>query len=115
MAVGGFDGGGLSLNGGDVGPLLTDVWLFREGNWGTGLAAAVELLLRSRLLPVVCGEIGLTGSLCRSSGLAPGMLPTLFGGGAKVLTSFTSIVAKYLGPTFSSSFFPANGTMLTSF
>jgi len=50
------------------------------------------------------------GPFSRSSSLAPGMLPTRFGGGAKVLTSFVAIVAKCRGPGPSSSFLPLKGT-----
>jgi hypothetical protein len=45
--------------------------------------------------------------------LDPGIFPTLFGGGAKVLTSLTSIFAKCRDPTVSSSFFPENGTCIS--
>lgn len=79
--------------------------LLRDGNGGAGRA-----LVDAGSASV--DGVGDDGPEFRSSGRAPGILPTLFGGGAKVLTSLVWIVAKYRGTPLScsSSFFPVNGT-----
>ena len=92
---------------------LTKVW-FREGKGGGGLTFPAPVLVVPRTpAPAVSLLGGVAGTTSRSSGLAPGILPTRFGGGANVLTSLVSIVAKCRDPTFSSSFFPEKGTEIS--
>jgi hypothetical protein len=108
-------GGRLSfaLGGGDaVSGALRESRL-RDGNGGAGLDPIPDLPLEGTSL-VSVSVVGVGGSLSLSSGLAPGIFPTLFGGGAKVLTSLTAMVAKCRPPTsFSSSFFPLKGTIIS--
>ena len=113
-AVGGFEvaptilGGtaGRCFGGGEAADGI--LALLRDGNGGAGRA----LVAGSSAV----GEIGDVVPLFRSSGRAPGMLPTLFGGGAKVLTSLVAIVAKCRGTPLScsSSFFPVKGTKVSA-
>lgn len=105
----GLLGGGLSVGGGDTEPLFKEAPL-RDGKAGGG--PEVLILARFGLSFVPFDDGG--GPLSRSSTLAPGIFPALFGGGAKVLTSLTSIVAKYRVPTFSSSFLPTRGTVIST-
>jgi len=101
--------GGLSAGGGEI-ELLFKEALLRDGK--AGGEPGVLILARFELSFVPFDDGG--GPLSRSSALAPGIFPTLFGGGAKVLTSLTSIVAKYRVPTFSSSFLPTRGTFVNT-
>jgi hypothetical protein len=106
---------GFALGGGDaVSGVLIESRL-RDGNGGAGLGPVPDLPLEGTSSASV-GVVGVGGPLSRSSDLAPGIFPTLFGGGAKVLTSLTAMVAKCRPPTsFSSSFFPLKGTIISPF
>lgn len=85
--------------------------VLRTGNGGGGLRFVLELVVAEAVLSRLAADIGDEGPLSRSSVRAPGICPTRFGGGAKVLTSLTSIVAKYRG-AISSSFFPAKAARI---
>jgi hypothetical protein len=107
---------GFALGGGDaVSGVLSESRL-RDGNGGAGLDPVPDLPLEGTTSSTSVGVVGVGGPLFRSSDIAPGIFPTLFGGGAKVLTSLTAMVAKCRPPTsFSSSFFPLKGTIISPF
>ena len=70
--------------------------LLRDGSGGGGLTFELECVFDEPTLLAPLDELGVHGASSRSPGPALGILPTLFGGGANVLTSLVSIVAKYL-------------------
>lgn len=102
---------GFALGGGEaLSAVLSDSRL-RDGNGGAGLDPVPALPLAGTTSSL---SVGVDGPLLLSSVLAPGIFPTLFGGGANVLTSLTAIVAKCRDPTsLSSSFLPLKGTIIS--